>query len=72
MKFESIISAEETSAILKENQRDQEVVLSFNIQLLLLQAQATRPGDVLQPKSIRNSRRIYPEFYPDFHQTLSL
>ena len=45
MKFELIISAEEISAILKETQRDQEVVLSFNIQLVLLQAQATRPGD---------------------------
>ena len=70
MKFESIVLAEEISAILKENQRDQEVVLSSNIQLLLHQTQAIRPGDVHQPKSIQNSCRIYPEIDPDFHQII--
>ena len=34
MKFESIVLTEEISALLKENQIDQELVLSFNIQLL--------------------------------------
>ena len=59
MKFESIVLTEEISALLKENQRDQEVILSFNIQLLLHQTQATRPGDVLQLKSIPNSIHIF-------------
>ena len=59
VKFESNVLVEAISAILKENQRDQEVVLSVNLQLLLHQTQATRPGDILQSKSIQNSCRIY-------------